>query len=328
MFKTKSNYLYFIVLLISFLIFLCGIFCKISATSTDNETPQENPTQENFLDLYGPYLGQEIPGTEPVAFADGIVNRKSLHSTPSVSPDGTEIYWSEHEIDSPQGCIYFSKRVNNRWTVPEILIPSSNYLDDGPVFSTDGQTLYFNSNRPWPGNTGTEHERIWYMTRQADSSWSSPLPVDRVISDYALHWQVSVDNNGTLYFGSERTPNYGLDDIFCSENNNGHFDFPVNLGPPVNTSEHESMPFIDPEGRYLLFGRPAQVNGTLTNCIWISRKQTNGTWSVPANVTATYPNFEGACAKVTPDGKYIFHLRYISGNFYVYWISSEILDEF
>ena len=329
MFKTEKYLKNIIVFLISFSFFLCCIFCETSSCTPSSNFPQENSQWKDFPELYGPYLGQELPGTEPVIFADGIVNRKRLHTTPSVSPDGNAIYWAEFKFDSPKRTICFSKKVNNRWIVPEILIPNSNYRDDCPVFSPDGKTLYFNSNRPWPGNTGTEHERIWYMKRQADGSWSSPLPIDRVINDYALHWQVSVDNNGTLYFGSERTPNYGMDDIFCSEYKDGHFGFPVNLGPPVNTSEHESIPFIDPEGRFLLFARPAKINGNLTRtCIWISRKQTNGTWSEPANVTAAYPNFEGACAKVTPDGKYIFHLRYINGSFDVYWVSSEILDDF
>ena len=284
---------------------------------------------ETFSELKGPYLGQKLPGKKPIIFADGIVNRKLQHSTPSISPDGSEICWTDREFDSRYSVIYLSKKVNNRWATPEILVPNSNYWDDSPVFSPDGKTLFFNSNRPWPGNSGTEHERIWFVKRQSGGSWSSPLPVDRVINDYALHWQVSVDNNGTLYFGSERKPNYGMDDIFCSEYNNGHFGSPVNLGPPVNTSEHESVPFIDPEGKFLLFVRPAKINGNLIRtCIWISRKDANGSWSEPVNITAVYPDFEGGCPKVTPDGKYIFYLRYINRKFSVYWVSSEILDEF
>ncbi|MBU0595291.1 hypothetical protein KJ567_01230, partial [Candidatus Bipolaricaulota bacterium] len=44
-------------------------------------------------DLSGPYLGQEPPGLDPVPFAERLI--QFTHSSLSLSPDGTEIYWAD-----------------------------------------------------------------------------------------------------------------------------------------------------------------------------------------------------------------------------------------
>ena len=77
---------------ISLLFFVIQI--SITASQSLSGKPEDkSPVQ--FLDLYGPYFGQELPGSEPIVFADGIISGKTLHATPSFSPDGTEIYWAE-----------------------------------------------------------------------------------------------------------------------------------------------------------------------------------------------------------------------------------------
>jgi hypothetical protein len=47
----------------------------------------------SFSDLSGPYLGQQPPGLEPVPFAERLI--AFTHSSLSISPDGTEIYWAD-----------------------------------------------------------------------------------------------------------------------------------------------------------------------------------------------------------------------------------------
>ena len=78
---------------------------------------------QEFTDLKGDYLGQFLPGDTPVVFAHGIVSDTLLqHSAPTFSPDGNEVFWWSYYYGGKK-TQYFHKtmrRVNNRWTKPEI----------------------------------------------------------------------------------------------------------------------------------------------------------------------------------------------------------------
>ena len=80
-----------------------------------------NAQQGGFPELTGPYLGQKPPGLTPEIFAPGIVSTDYFnHSTVCISSDGSEIYWSMAPKDTPDK-IYYTKRINNVWTRPEII---------------------------------------------------------------------------------------------------------------------------------------------------------------------------------------------------------------
>ncbi|MFC2097158.1 T9SS type A sorting domain-containing protein [Bacteroidota bacterium] len=315
--------------ILSILIFL-QLFVYSGFTQTDltnekvrvlNQSLNQNIV---YTDLYGPYFGQELPGNEPQYFAHGIIDTKVLHCSPSFSPDGTEMIWSEVENDWSSATIYYSRMINNRWTEPAVVSFSSPYFDDNPVFSPDGQKLFFNSDRLY---NGYAYERVWYVTRQNDGGWSEPLPLDPIINNYPLHWQTSIDNNGTIYFGSERTPNYGEDDIFYSHFVNGHYESPINMGPLINTGACESMPYVDPQTRYILFERPVVINGQLKNCIMFCKRDENRIWADLINITVEYPDIYGACPQITPDGNYLFFTRYVDGHFHVFWVQADFINE-
>lgn len=95
----------------------------------------------------GPYFGQPTPGIIPKPFAPGIIYTKGVHSTPSFSPDGLEMIWAEMESDWSNSNIYFLTMIDSQWTVPEITSFCSNYIDDVPIYSPDGQKIYFTSER-------------------------------------------------------------------------------------------------------------------------------------------------------------------------------------
>lgn len=275
--------------------------------------------QQTFPDLYGPYFGQQTPGLTPQAFAAGIIYTDAVHSTPSFSPDGEEMVWAEMASDWMNSTIYFSRMVDNKWTEPETASFGSNYRDDVPIYSPDGQKIFFNSDRPWPVNGGSEGERIWYVTKQGDNSWSNPQAISSAVNNHGLHWQTSVDNNGTIYFGSAGSSGYGEDDIFYSECVNNVYQSPVNMGLSINSSANESMPFIDPEGRFIMFFRSG---------IWISRKNTDGSWAEAERISDRYPEVMGPCAKITPDGLYLFFMKYVNGQNNIYWVDAQVIQEF
>lgn len=286
-----------------------------------NRTKVENVV---YTDLYGPYFGQDLPGEQPQYFAHDIIDTKVLHCSPSFSPDGTEMCWSEVENDWSSATIYHSKMINNRWTEPAVVSFSSAYFDDNPVFSPDGQKLFFNSDRPY---NGYAYERIWYVLRQNENSWSDPIPLDPIINNYPLHWQTSIDNNGTIYFGSERTANYGADDIFCSHFVNGHFDTPINMGPIINSSAYESMPYIDPDTRFILFNRLVNIDGQMKTCIMFCKRDENRNWTDLINITEEHPDIHGGCPQLSPDGNYLFFTKLVDGRFHIFWVEANFINE-
>jgi len=269
--------------------------------------------QKDFPELKGPYLGQTPPKSTPKVFASGIVSTSmNNHCSISISPDGTEIYWAMSPLDTPQR-IYFSRIVNGIWSKPEIVPFTKTENGDCPVFSPDGRKMFFNSNRV---NTQGKkrRERIW-CTERIPGGWSEPFCLGPEINDEHLHWQVSVDSKGNLYFGSERTGTKGRDDVFFAEQINGSYRKPVSLGAEINSDAHEGCPFVAPDGKYLIFSR---------NGLWISFKGKNGDWMKAISMGR---KFDGVCPYVSPDGKYIFFLKMGRRSDDIYWASAQIIEE-
>lgn len=270
--------------------------------------------QNDFPKLTGPYLGQKPPGQKPEVFAAGIVSTDYFnHSTVCISSDGSEIYWSMAPIDTPDK-IYYSKRINNVWTRPEIISFTQTEDGDGPVLSPDGKKMFFNSNRPVTSG-GIRRERIWCVERTL-KGWGEPFCLSPEINGEHLHWQISVDSKGNIYFGSERAGTKGQDDVFIAEFNNGKYIKPYSLGEEINSEDHEGCPYIAPDGSYLIFSRGG---------LWLSYKQKNGFWSKAINMG---DDFKGAiCPYVSPDGKYIFYLTMNLQSSDVCWVSAIFIDQ-
>ncbi len=130
-----------------------------------------------FPELKGPYLGQTPPGTEPVVFARDIVSGQeefSNHSSLSLSPDGTEMYWgggvqlrgAPGDFGGYRYGIWVTKLQNGRWTVPQFASFSgvAEHHDDNPFLTPDNKRLFFTSQRPLPGSD----EEGEHLVRRAD----------------------------------------------------------------------------------------------------------------------------------------------------------------
>ncbi len=258
-----------------------------------------SPEPQRFPVLTGPYLGQAPPGDTPVRFAPGIVSPD--HSTISVSTDGKEIYWNSGSN------IMMTRVIDGRWTQPEVASFSGkgnlNFYDDVPFVSPDNKRLFFMSMRPI-GSSIVTKENIWYMDR-TPTGWSEPKPVSEEINAMGLHWQISVSNNGTLYFKGRSVE---ANTIFCSRWVNGKFEKPEKLGIDGQS------PFIAPDESYIIFTKLAD-NRIAIPCI--SFRSKDGTWQEPIQLDTYIGN--GVCCIVSPDGKYIFN-----GGM---WVSANFIEE-
>jgi len=278
-----------------------------------------------FTVLEGKYLGQNQPDSIPLIFAVGIISTIwGLHSSLAFSPDGDEVYWAPM-IEIPgetysRGGIWYMKRVNNRWTAPEPAPFSATYdgNDGEPFLSPDGKRLYFNSDRSNPLQNNGGKENIWFVEK-TDNGWSEPVPVDQVINQMSMHWQFSVDKKGNLFFASDNSGGFGMQDIYCSKLIDGKYEKPENLGDRINTENGEMTPYISPAGDYLIFCRELEL--------YVSYLQEDGNWGMAKSLGAPVnTNFE-LCPIVTPDGKFLIFLSGREGESHPFWISAKIIEE-
>jgi len=277
--------------------------------------------QENdFPNLTGPYLGQNPPLNIPVLFAPGIVSNSRNHSSAAISPDGKEIYWT---MVNNKRKIWFTKLENERWTEPAILsfCKNDSYGYDNPFITTDGNKLFFTSNRP--GAVPQEKETIWYADKTS-SGWSDPKPISKAVNETPLHWSISVSDAGTLYFqfqDASGKSSGGIGDIYFSELVNGKYQKPISIGPAINTSATETCPHIAPDESYIVFTRFDETNVKNTG-IFISYKDKSGNWLPAVMAEGGTKKKGGLSPRISSDGKYLF---YVNGG--MWWMTAGFIEE-
>lgn len=276
-----------------------------------------NTGPQLFPDLSGPYLGQAPPGSNSKIFAPDIVSPN--HCSITISPDGKEICWATDSY------IMMSRLQNSTWTKPDTVpfskVKNEGSLDDVPFITPDGRKMFFTSTRPI-GSDSTGKENIWYSVKTA-AGWSKPEPAGEEVNGMLLHWQVSVSDSGTLYFGGIGKDYYGGNgDIYFSRLVNGKYEKPLNIGPGINCDALEGMPYIAPDESYILFSRQT-ISGSMSyNGFCISFRGNDGEWLTPVSLEKYTP--EGVCPSVSPDGKYFF---FMSNGGTVHWMDAKFIDE-
>lgn len=277
---------------------------------------------EKFPVLKGEYLGQKPPGINPEVFAPGIVSTTQGEFNAAFSPDGKEFYFSVNE-PSGRETMKFMTRKDNQWTPPQAVPFVSPQNDCDPLFSFDGQRLYFISTRPKKEKAGSSDWNIWYVERM-DADWSKPINIGPPVNSDVDEYYVSLTKDGTIYFSSNRAGGLGSFDIYRSRFVDGHYAKPENLGASINTKYLEHDPFIAPDESYILFTSVDRPEGFGTGDLYISSRRKDGTWTKSKNMGKAF-NTSGYdfCPIVSPDGKYFFFTR--RGD--IYWVSVEAIQK-
>jgi Tol biopolymer transport system component len=266
----------------------------------------------------GPYLGEKPPGKTPTIFAPGIVSLANFSEIRiAFSPNGDECFFSRSsQYGKYPWNLYYTKRVNNIWTPPVLApFPQQGDFTGQPFFSADGNSLYFTSK----ANGSTD---IW-VVQHTSQGWGSPqvLPSPINSTDSDVYYSHTLD--GTAYFASDRPGGKGALDIWRTRKVTGQPLQVENLGATINTSAYDYDPYVDPNGRYLLF---ASDRSGLTS-VFVSYGNGNGGWSVPINMNTVVPGFNTGGAdgpSISPDGKYLFWRRYDDGRPYTYWVENPL----
>ena len=217
---------------------------------------------------------------------------------PWISSDGLSLYFGSNRPDtSGERDIWVSTRatIEDDWGTPVNLGPPVNgpFSDSVARISTDELELYFASDRP-PGSTGIED--IWVSRRASKSDvWGEPVNLGSPINSSTHDWGACLSADGLeLYFNSMRSGGFGRHDIYVSTRPTSIDDWgaPINLGPPVNSSNYDIAPCISSDGLCLFFCDEPRWNpragGFGNGDIWLARRATiDDTWNEPVNLGAT-----------------------------------------
>ena len=121
-----------------------------------------------------------------------------------------------------------------------------------PIFTKDGQTMYFTQNNYLKGKKGKNSEKTTllkiYKAKLIDKEWNNveELPFDS--DNYSVAHPALSPDEKTLYFASDMPGTKGQSDIFkCKIDEEGNYGIPENLGSKINTEGRESFPFISNE---------------------------------------------------------------------------------
>ena len=282
------------------------------------------------IDLLGPangeqlgetFFGQPVPGVEPVLFApDVLTTDMGAHGRLSFSPDGREIFWSGNEK------IYYASLDEENLSPAKVAPFVDSSRHDGPVFSRDGRTIYFTSNRGFTDEKDKPNgRRIWAVERSV-SGWGQPVLLSEKINRVTA--QISVTDDGHLYF--TRHVDSEMNQLFSRLNKGRLTDaeplrFARNQGLQVNDI------FVDPQERFLIgsIARSVRKSFRMADLV-ISFKQDDGVWGEFRLLnnkvnTDCYERFPG----LSPDGRFLFFARSSeAGSFKdarYYWIAAEVL---
>jgi hypothetical protein len=140
-----------------------------------------------------------------------------------------------------------------------------------------------------------------------------------------MHWQISVDKKGNLYFAARDPDGEKFGEIFCSKFVNGENQKPERLGTNVNSNIYEGSPYISPDGDYLLFERASSFGQQMG--LFISFLNNDGSWNEPkpiAEIARISPYSQGG--KVSADGRFLFYVAPYTGEFGVYWVKADFIS--
>jgi outer membrane protein OmpA-like peptidoglycan-associated protein/tetratricopeptide (TPR) repeat protein len=175
------------------------------------------PEGEGSCDLYVSYLTKN-GWSEPQNLGRN-VNSEFWESTPSLSPDKKDLYFSSNRAGGYGGKdIWVSHRTEKgNWGAPENLGPDINTSGDEstPFIHADNQTLYFNSNGL---PCYSEKPDLFVSRKLADGKWSKPENLGYPINTIDDEGSLIVDANGkTAYYSSDKIDTKGGLDIYTFE---------------------------------------------------------------------------------------------------------------
>jgi len=203
----------------------------------------------------GATLAALVAGECPIVtpFGPGVISTEAAEAAASFTRDGKTVYFHRRTPGTTNEVLMVSHRLGDAFGPPQALPFSGHPSGDfDPFITARGDELFFATRRPLaPGRTDSN---LW-VVRRGHHGWGQPMPLGPEVNSAGNDQFTTITDDGTLYLASDREGGAGGFDIYRAQRRpDGSFAPAENLGPAVNTAQHEFNPSITPDGQVLFFG--------------------------------------------------------------------------
>ena len=193
-----------------------------------------------FTDYGGAFYGEEY-----IVFSstrDTLITRKEIHQWNNEA--FLELFKANYDKNTGELLEYekMSSTLN------------SKFHESSPVFTKDGNTVYFTRNnyedrKMGKDNQGTNKLKLYRSYRNIQGDWTTPQDLPFNSDEYSVAHPTLNATEDTLYFTSDMPGGKGESDLYkIAINRDGSFGTPENLGDRINTEGKETFPFITSSG--------------------------------------------------------------------------------
>ncbi len=244
------------------------------------------------------------------------VNSRYEEYAPSVTADGQYLYFTSRrnnttgeQVDRKgdfkfyEDVYYSIKGSDGRWSEAEKVEGQVNTETHDGILSVlpSGNAIYVYK------NDGKKAGDIWLSIRDnATGKFGAPVELNSPINTAYFEGSTSVTADGKcMYFVSEREKGLGRGDIYMSENNNGVWSTPKNLGAIINTEGDEKFVFIHPDGKSLYFSSNGHLS--LGGYDIFKSEWVDGMWTPPINLGYPINTVnEESTLSITSDNRFMY----------------------
>ncbi|VXA91331.1 Outer membrane lipoprotein Omp16 [Flavobacterium sp. 9R] len=126
---------------------------------------------------------------------------------------------------------------------------NSKFHEATPVFTKDGNTMYFTRNNYLDGKKGKDANKVTllkiYKATLVNNRWTNVTELPFNSNNFSTAHPALSPDEQTLYFASDRPGTIGQSDLYkVVINSNGTYGEPINLGAEINTEGRETFPFV------------------------------------------------------------------------------------
>ncbi|MDP8200590.1 MAG: OmpA family protein [Candidatus Tenebribacter burtonii] len=216
---------------------------------TEYEFGSQSQEIKNMLNIIrkGIYLSSKNNTLHSLGKLGGNINSEYSDFAPVIAENGRMLYFtSARPADLKMNNIWISENVNSYWQESYIAEDLSSDINDSfSSISDDNKTVYVF------GNFDDNNNGAIFLRVKENDAWSVPELIE-VINTEGIEIQPFLyEDDGLLFFVSDRVGGLGGLDIYVSTMNNGVWSEPLNLGSNINTDRNEQTPFFD--GKTLYF---------------------------------------------------------------------------
>lgn len=185
----------------------------------------------------------------PVRWTPSALSTDQYESSPTLSPDGREIFFFRADRQFDNYRLLHSRCERGKWSAPvePAFAAPPGVLEADPAFSPDGQRLYYVSARDRP-----EDLDIWKVERKPDGQWGEPQRLPEPINTPQTELLPRELGDGRLLFGSNRPGGPGGRDLYVAtpQTDGGWKVKP--LPAPINTAGDEYEADLSRDGSVMV----------------------------------------------------------------------------